>query len=59
MLDKYANTAALNSVQADYSTSIKTIVDMTVQRLGDVETASAVNVRAIAELYKRVKALGG
>jgi hypothetical protein len=57
--DKPGYTAALNSVQADYSTSIKTIVDMTVQRLGDVETASTVNIRAIAELYKRVKALGG
>jgi hypothetical protein len=58
-LDRYALTANPVDMTALYNTNLKTIVDGLVQDMSDVKTTSSINARAVAELYKRVKALGG
>lgn len=59
VLDKYLYTSnAINAV-VQYKSNPKMVQDQLVQDMADMETQSAVNVRAIAELYKKVKALGG
>jgi hypothetical protein len=42
-----------------YDTSLKSVLDSLVERQSDLGTISSVNVQAIAELYKRVRSLGG
>jgi hypothetical protein len=42
-----------------YDTSIKSVLDTLAERTADLTTLGSVNVQAIAELYKRVKSLGG
>jgi hypothetical protein len=46
-------------VTVKYDTSLKSVVDNLVEKQSDLMTISSVNVQAIAELYKRVKSLGG
>lgn len=58
-LDKYAMTSPLVDASAEYATSSKMVQDQLVQRVADVETVSTINVNAIAEMYRRLKALGG
>jgi hypothetical protein len=59
LLDKYANTAANTDVTGTYEGNISTSLNHAIRRLGDVETIAAINVNAIADLYKRMKGLGG
>jgi len=59
VLDRQSFTNNGTEIKAIYDTSLKSVVDTLVNRNADQETAIGVNVRAIAELYKRVKALGG
>lgn len=56
---RYNVTANILSVIANYDTSLKSVVDSVVAKQSDIAATVSVNVRAIAELYKRVKALGG
>jgi hypothetical protein len=42
-----------------YDSSLKSVVDNLVEKQSDLFTLGSVNVQAIAELYKRVKSLGG
>ncbi|KYD26542.1 hypothetical protein [Geobacillus stearothermophilus] len=56
---RYNVTANILSVIANYDTSLKSVVDSMVAKQSDIAATVSVNVRAIAELYKRVKALGG
>lgn len=58
-LDRYKLTANAVEAKVEYNTNQKTVIDALVQDMADTKTAVSVNVRAIAELYKRVKALGG
>lgn len=58
-LDRHKMTTNAVEATASYNTNQKTVVDSLVQKVTDVETTTGVNVNAIAELYKRVKALGG
>lgn len=59
ILDKYNRTTNAYEATVTYETSAKSVQDRMVSDIVNVETQSAVNVRAIAELFKRVKALGG
>jgi hypothetical protein len=58
-LDKYSLTSNVVDASGDYNTSSKSIQDQIVRRLADAETGISTNVNAIAQLYKRMKALGG
>lgn len=55
--EKFTNNAL--EVKGAYDTSLKSVVNTLVERQADLITTGSVNVQAIAELYKRVKALGG
>lgn len=59
VLDRHLFTNNILSVIANYDSSLKSVVDSVVAKQADIATQVSVNVRAIAELYKRVKALGG
>jgi hypothetical protein len=59
LLDRQTFTTNILSVIANYDTSLKSVVDSLVAKQSDIATQVSVNVQAIAELYKRVKALGG
>lgn len=58
VLDKYALTANVVNATGEYNTNPKMVIDSLVRRITETETITSVNVNAIAELYKRVKALG-
>jgi hypothetical protein len=59
VLDRHLFTTNILSVIANYDSSLKSVVDDMVAKQSDIAATVSVNVRAIAELYKRVKALGG
>ncbi|STO12891.1 Uncharacterised protein [[Flavobacterium] thermophilum] len=59
LLDRHLFTANILAVTATYDSSLKSVVDSVVAKQSDIAATVSVNVRAIAELYKRVKALGG
>jgi hypothetical protein len=59
ILDCQSFTTNILSVTANYDASIKSVVDDVVAKQSDIAAQVSVNVRAIAELYKRIKALGG
>lgn len=59
VLDRQKLTVNATEVKARYDSSLKSVVDSLVGRGADQATQLSVNVRAIAELYKRVRALGG
>jgi hypothetical protein len=59
LLDRQLFTNNAQEVNATYDTSLKSVVDTLVERQSDLATVGSVNLQAIAELYKRVKALGG
>jgi hypothetical protein len=59
LLDRHLFTTNTLSVIANYDSSLKSVVDSVVAKQADIATQVSVNVRAIAELYKRIKALGG
>lgn len=57
--DRCIFTTNILSVIANYDASLKSVVDDVVAKQSDIAAQVSVNVRAIAELYKRLKALGG
>jgi hypothetical protein len=59
VLDRHLFTNNILAVTATYDSSLKSVVDSVVAKQSDIAATVSVNVRAIAELYKRVKALGG
>lgn len=59
ILDKYVFTTNLNEVVTHYNKSMKSSFQSVVSKQSDIATQQSINVRAIAELYKRVNALGG
>lgn len=59
VLDRHLFTTNILAVTATYDSSLKSVVDSVVAKQSDIAAQVSVNVRAIAELYKRVKALGG
>lgn len=59
LLDRHLFTANGTEIKAMYDSSLKSVVDTLTERQADLNTVTSVNVQAIAELYKRVKALGG
>ena len=59
ILDKHTFTSNLTDVKATYANNIRSSLDDVVTKLSDVATGQTVNVRAIAELYKRVRTLEG
>ncbi|WP_308637725.1 hypothetical protein [Paenibacillus silvisoli] len=58
-LDKYAYTANAVDASGEYNSNPKTALDQVIKRLADIETTSSINVRLIADLYRRMKVLGG
>ncbi|WP_054028138.1 hypothetical protein [Bacillus sp. FJAT-28004] len=58
-LDKFNRTTNAIDMTVQYKSNPKMVQDQLVQNMADLETQGSINVRAIAELYKRVKALGG
>ncbi|WP_217499534.1 DUF2793 domain-containing protein [Parageobacillus sp. VR-IP] len=59
VLDRHLFTTNILTVTANYDSSLKSVVDDVVAKQSDIAAQVSVNVRAIAELYKRIKALGG
>lgn len=64
LIDNIDNTLANftnngTEFKASYDNSLKSVIDTLAERQADLTSISSVNVQAIAELYKRVKALGG
>ena len=59
LLDRHLFTTNILAVTATYDSSLKSVVDSVVAKQSDIAAQVSVNVRAIAELYKRIKALGG
>jgi hypothetical protein len=59
LLDRHLFTNNGIDLKATYSNSIRSALDDLVAKQSDNTTALSVNIQAIAELYKRVKALGG
>jgi len=59
VLNKHQFTNAQTETKAVYAKNIRSAHDDLAVLVGDLTTLSSVHVKAIAELYKRVKALGG
>lgn len=59
VLDKHAFTTNPTEVKVTYNKNVRTALDETVKKQSDLATDVSVNVRAIAELYKRVRTLEG
>jgi hypothetical protein len=59
LLDRHMFTTNVLSVIANYESSIKSVVDSIVAKQSDIMANQSALIRSIAELYKRVKALGG
>lgn len=58
-LDKYKRTVNAIAAEVFYKTNQKAVVDGLVQDMADVKTTASINARSLAEVYKRLKALGG
>lgn len=56
---RYNVTANILSVIANYDTLLKSVVDSVVAKQSDLASNQQALIRSVAELYKRVKALGG
>jgi hypothetical protein len=59
ILDRHQFTNNATEVKAFYETSPKSVQDKLVEDVTDIETAVSILIQANADLYKRVKALGG
>jgi hypothetical protein len=59
VLDRHSFTVNATEVKAFYETSPKSVQDKIVEDVTDLETAVSILIQANADLYKRVKALGG
>jgi hypothetical protein len=57
--DRHLFTNNAIEIKAMFDSSLKSVVDTLTERQADLNTITSVNIQAIAELYKRVKALGG
>lgn len=58
-MDKYKLTANVIDASCIYGANTKTILDRTVSNVAELGTKTSVLTRSVAELYKKVKALGG
>jgi hypothetical protein len=58
-LDRYQMTTNVVDMTGYYNTNPKTVIDSLVQDMADVTTMASINARQMAEVYKRLKALGG
>ncbi|KZM54898.1 hypothetical protein A3Q35_13140 [Aeribacillus pallidus] len=56
---RYNVTANILSIIANYDASLKSVVDSVVAKQSDIAANQSALIRSVAELYKRVKALGG
>jgi hypothetical protein len=59
VLDRHLFTTNILAVTATYDSSLKSVVDSLVTKLGDMGSNQQALIRSVAELYKRIKALGG
>jgi hypothetical protein len=59
VLDRHLFTTNILSVIANYDTSLKSVVDDVVAKQSDIAANQSALIRSVAELYKRIKALGG
>jgi BppU N-terminal domain len=59
VLDREKFTANVTEVKATFANNIRSALDEVVAKQGDMAATISVNVMAIAEMYKRLKALGG
>jgi len=59
LLDRQQFTTNILSVIATYDSSLKSVVDSIVAKQSDIMANQSALVRSVAELYKRIKALGG
>lgn len=59
VFDRQLLTVNPLDVDTSFAQNVRSAVDDIVNRVGDLTTVSSVSVQSIAELYKRVKALGG
>ena len=58
-LDRHLMTVNATEVKATYANNIRSALDDVVVKQSDIATTVSVNVRSIAELYKRVRLLEG
>lgn len=56
---RYNVTSNILSIIANYDNSLKSVVDSVVAKQSDLASNQQALIRSVAELYKRVKALGG
>jgi hypothetical protein len=59
VLDRHLFTTNILAVTATYDSSLKSVVDSVVAKQSDLASNQQALIRSVAELYKRVKALGG
>lgn len=59
VLDKFSYTANVTDVSCTYGANTKSVLDRTVDNVAELGTKAMVLTRSVAELYKKVKALGG
>jgi hypothetical protein len=59
LLDRQPFTTNILSVIANYDSSLKSVVDSMLAKQSDIAANQSALIRSVAELYKRVKALGG
>jgi hypothetical protein len=59
LLDRHLFTTNILAVIATYDSSLKSVVDSVVAKQSDLASNQQALIRSVAELYKRVKALGG
>jgi hypothetical protein len=59
LLDRHLFTTNILAVTATYDSSLKSVVDSVVAKQSDLASNQQALIRSVAELYKRVKALGG
>lgn len=57
--DRFKETVNATDVKIFFDSTLKSVVDTLVEKQADVATNVSINIQAIAELYKRVKVLGG
>jgi hypothetical protein len=59
VLDRHLFTTNILAVTATYDSSLKSVVDSMVAKQSDIMANQSALIRSVAELYKRIKALGG
>lgn len=59
LLDRQPFTTNILAVTANYDTSLKSVVDSMLAKQSDIAANQSALIRSVAELYKRIKSLGG